>query len=49
MQLFLKSQEVWMWLIITDGDYVPMATSALGIVSIKPKEAWALTEQQKVS
>jgi hypothetical protein len=48
MQLFLKSQEVGMWRIVTDGDFVPMATSAEGAVSIKPESSWTTIEQQKV-
>ncbi|XP_045791430.1 uncharacterized protein LOC123886134 [Trifolium pratense] len=48
MQLFLKSQEVGMWRIVTEGDYVPTVTSAEGVISDKPEDAWTTAEQQKV-
>ncbi|CAJ2645436.1 unnamed protein product [Trifolium pratense] len=48
MQLFLKSQEVGMWRIVTEGDYVPTVTSAEGVISDKPEDAWTAAEQQKV-
>jgi hypothetical protein len=48
MQLFLKSQEVGMWRIVTEGDYVPTATSPEGVISEKPEEAWTTVEQTKV-
>jgi hypothetical protein len=34
--------------IVTEGDFVPMATSTQGAISIKPEEAWTTVEQQNV-
>jgi acyl-CoA hydrolase len=49
MELFLKSQDVDMWKVITEGNFVPQSTDAVtAVVTIKPETSWTDTDKKKV-
>ena len=49
MELFLKSQDVDMWKVITEGNFVPQTTDAVtSVVTIKPEASWTDTDKKKV-
>jgi len=49
MELFLKSQDVDMWKVITEGNFVPEITDAVtSIVTIKPETSLTDTNKKKV-
>jgi len=49
MELFLKSQDVDMWKVITEGNFVPQTTDAvIAVVTIKPEASWTDTDKKRV-
>jgi hypothetical protein len=49
MELFLRSQDVDMWKIITNGNHVPMTTDATTKVeTITPEASWSKEDKEKI-
>jgi hypothetical protein len=49
MELFLKSQDINMWNVVTEGNFVPQTTDAVtAIVSIKPEASWTDDDKKRV-
>jgi len=49
MKLFLKSQDVDMWKVITKGNFVPQTTNAATtVVTIKSEASWTDADKKKV-
>jgi len=49
MELFLRSQDVDMWKIITDGNHIPMTTDATTKVeTITPELSWSKEDREKI-
>ncbi|RHN67957.1 hypothetical protein MtrunA17_Chr3g0108461 [Medicago truncatula] len=49
MKLFLRSQDVDMWKIITNGEHIPMTTDATTKVdTLTPEASWSKEDKEKV-
>jgi len=49
MELFLKSQDINMWKVVTEGNFVPQTTDAVtSVVTIKPEASWTDDEKKRV-
>jgi len=49
MKLFLKSQDVDMRKVITEGNFIPQTVDAVtSVVTIKPEASWTDTDKKKV-
>jgi len=49
MELFLKSQDVDIWKVITEGNFVPQTPDTVTtVVTIKPEASWTDTDKKKV-
>jgi hypothetical protein len=49
MELFLKSQDINMWKVVTDGNFIPQTTDAVtAVVTIKSEASWTDDEKKRV-
>ena len=48
MEMFIKSVDINLWDIITDGDHIPSRENAQGIQELIPKAEWSVDDRTKI-